>query len=433
MKQSQPEPTSLPTKSLIADILSKIKNHIDPSLPTYNTHPFPKPYKTSIPIKIEAGDNLSSIFQRNQLSIATLYQLLENNVHSSELKKIHPGEDLIAYLSTDNILIGLDYNKSDTKTIRFLRIGEDGFSHELINKIPKTKRIFKHVTIQESLFKTNQKLGIEDKITLQIADIFKWDIDFVLDIRNGDEFYVLYEEQYLGSKKIETGPILATEFINKGNTFRAVRYVDSKKDAMYYTPNGKRMQKTFLRAPLHFSRISSHFNMKRKHPLFKTNRPHKGIDYAAPTGTPIFASGDGKIAIISKTRANGNYIVIRHNAQYQTKYLHLSKFAKGLKRGSHVKQNQVIGYVGSTGYATGPHLHYEFLVNGVHKNPRTVKLPEARSIQDSEKHLFIEQTEPLLALLKQRKMTQLSLKGRSSENPNLLYSPSTEQHEEHGH
>jgi murein DD-endopeptidase MepM/ murein hydrolase activator NlpD len=234
---------------------------------------------------------------------------------------------------------------------------------------------------------------------MRLAQIFQWDIDFVLDIRPGDEFFVLFEELYFEGEFVGYGDILAAEFVNQGRRYRAVQYQTQSGRKDYFTPDGISMRKAFLRAPVEFSKISSRFNMRRLHPVRKTVRPHRGIDYAAPIGTPILAAGDGRINTATRNRANGRYIIINHGQQFVTKYLHLSKFARGIKAGKRVKQGQVIGYVGATGLVTGPHLHYEFLVNGVHMNPRTVALPKAKSIAKGELPQFALATRQHMLLL----------------------------------
>ncbi|MEJ2088020.1 MAG: peptidoglycan DD-metalloendopeptidase family protein [Gammaproteobacteria bacterium] len=253
--------------------------------------------------------------------------------------------------------------------------------------------------MDHSLFMASQRAGLDDALTMRLAHIFQWDIDFVLDIRKGDEFYVLFEDRYLDDKFIGYGEILAAEFINQGQSYRAVRYMDEEGHGDFFNPDGRNMRKAFLRAPVEFSRISSNFNLRRKHPLYKRTMPHRGIDYAAPTGTPVLAAGNGKVQTVSKSSANGNYVVVQHGEQFVTKYLHLSRFARGIRRGSRVEQGQVIGYVGSTGWATGPHLHYEFLVNGVHQNPRTVKLPDAKPVPEGQQQRFASVTAPYFSLL----------------------------------
>jgi murein DD-endopeptidase MepM/ murein hydrolase activator NlpD len=258
---------------------------------------------------------------------------------------------------------------------------------------------YKHATIDHSLFVASQRAGLDDALTMRIAQIFQWDIDFVLDIRKGDEFYVLFEELYLGEEFIGNGKVIAAEFINQDESYQAVRFIGQDGRSGFYNSEGRNMRKAFLRAPVEFSRISSNFNLRRKHPLYKRSMPHRGIDYAAPPGTPILASGDGKIRSASKSSSNGNFVVVQHGEQFVTKYLHLSKFARGVRKGSRVEQGQTIGYVGSTGWATGPHLHYEFLVNGVHRNPRTVSLPDADPVADHQLDRFTVETTPYFKLL----------------------------------
>jgi murein DD-endopeptidase MepM/ murein hydrolase activator NlpD len=241
---------------------------------------------------------------------------------------------------------------------------------------------------------------------MELAGIFGWDIDFALDLRAGDRFSVLYDEQYLNGRKIGNGDILAARFTNQGVTYTALRFVGPDGSAAYYTPEGQPMRKEFLRAPLDFTRVSSDFNPKRLHPLFKTVRPHNGIDYAAPRGTPVYAAGGGKVIAAGYSNSRGNYVDIQHNGKYTTRYYHLDRFR--VKAGQVVKQGQVIGTVGSTGYATGPHLHYEFLVDGAHRNPRTVALPKADSIPTRLKAPFATRANSLLAQLDRLGTTQLA-------------------------
>ena len=244
---------------------------------------------------------------------------------------------------------------------------------------------------------------------MDLANIFGGVIDFVLDPREGDTFHVLYEELYLDGEKYKTGNILAAEFVNKGNRYTAFRYLDEDDRAGYYSANGESMRRQFMLAPVDFTRISSHFNPRRLHPIYKTRRPHRGTDYAAPRGTPVFSAGDGRVTEAGYTKANGNYVVVQHGEAYTTKYLHLHK--RKVRKGERVAQNQVIGTVGSTGAATGPHLHYEFLVNGVHTNPRTVhkKLPKASSLAAVELPRFRAQTQTFQMQLAPVRQQQLAL------------------------
>jgi murein DD-endopeptidase MepM/ murein hydrolase activator NlpD len=251
---------------------------------------------------------------------------------------------------------------------------------------------------------------------MELAQIFGWDIDFALDIRKGDQFRVLYEEKYLDGEKIGEGNILAAEFTNNGDTFAAVRYTDSNGDTNYYTPDGRSMRKAFLRSPVDFRRISSGFKRERYHPVLGVKRPHRGTDYAAKTGTPIKASGDGKVIWRGTKGGYGKTIIIQHGGNITTLYAHMSKYNSKVTSGSRVKQGQTIGYVGMTGTATGPHLHYEFRLNGVHKNPVTVKLPDAQPIANKELAKFKADTSQLIAELQMKAVEQLADASLNSNN-----------------
>lgn len=232
--------------------------------------------------------------------------------------------------------------------------------------------------IDSSLFLAAKSAGMSDNVTMQLANIFGWDIDFVLDIREGDRFFVLYEKIYRDGAYLRDGEILAATFVNQGERFQALRFTDEDGDSAYFAPDGRPMKKAFLRAPLNFSYISSNFNPKRFHPILRRVKAHNGIDYRAPTGTPVYAAGAGRVIKSAYDKYNGHHVFIQHPGSIVTKYLHFNK--RTVKRGQSVKQGQVIGTVGSTGMSTAPHLHYEFLVNGVHRNPRTVPLPKAEPL-----------------------------------------------------
>ena len=339
---------------------------------------------------ITAGESLASIFKKHGYESRDLY-LLTQSEFGTALKSVYPKQEL-SFLMRDRELIQLKYSRSPLQSYIFDKDG-DNFRAASINLHPDRFLERKHGVIENSLFLASQSLGLSDNLIMRFAQIFQWDVDFVLDIRPGDEFSIVFESLYLNGKKVGDGDILAAIFVNQSKSFEALAYATQDDRLDYFTPAGKNMRKAFLRAPLEFSRISSNFNPRRRHPLFKTVIPHRGIDYAAPNGTPVFASGDGKVLKASRTKANGKFIVISHGEQFVTKYLHLSNFANRIKKGKRVKQGQTIGYVGSTGYATGPHLHYEFLVNGVHRNPRTVQLPKAASIPPNQLEDFLYETE----------------------------------------
>lgn len=349
-------------------------------------------------IEVKPGDNLSVIFKRQGLPAREIANLLASEPLGKRLRNIFPGHALTFTRAADGTLVKLAYTPGPLETLEFERVGDSFVGRETFQE-PSRTTAYKHGVIDHSLFVASQRAGLPDGVTMRLAQIFQWDVDFVLDIRRGDEFHVVFEELYVGDEFIGYGNILAAEFVNRGESFRAIRYTDAQGRSDYYDPNGDSMRKAFLRAPVEFSRISSNFNLRRIHPLFKRNIPHRGIDYAAPTGTPILAAGDGRVVTASRSKPNGNYVVIQHGEQFTTKYLHMSKFGRGIKSGARVTQGQTIGYVGATGWATGPHLHYEFLVNGVHQNPRTVQLPDAQPIPSRELARFNERARPLLTLL----------------------------------
>jgi murein DD-endopeptidase MepM/ murein hydrolase activator NlpD len=352
-------------------------------------------------VRVRSGDSLARIFQREDLRAADLQAVLDSDAAARRLARIHPGDRLQYRVDDDGRLLALRYEFSRLEAMDAARPDADAdFTTRLVEREPERRLAVRSATIDSSLFLASTRAGLDDATAMDLASIFQWDIDFVLDIRSGDAFDLVFEELWLDGEKIGNGEILAARFTNRGNVFEAVRYTDREGFSSYYTPDGLNMRKAFLRAPVSFSRISSNFNMRRRHPIHNTARPHRGIDYAAPTGTPVVAAGDGKVTLVKRNHyASGNYVVIKHGETYETKYLHLSRFARGMRTGQRVSQGDVIGYVGATGWATGPHLHYEFLVHGVHQNPRTVDLPKALPIAESERPRFVETTRSLIARL----------------------------------
>jgi murein DD-endopeptidase MepM/ murein hydrolase activator NlpD len=357
---------------------------------------------------VRRGDNLALIFKRLALDPSDLQAVLDTGPPGERLKRIYPGQELSFLTTQEQGLIGVKYVASALETLEFQR-GPNGFTAQQTVRQPERVTSYRHGVIDQSLFVATQQLGFNDEVALRLAQIFQWDIDFVLEIRKGDEFFLVFEEEYVDGKFIGFGRILAAEFVNQGDSYRAILYTDRHGDANYYTPDGQSMRKAFLRAPVEFTRISSNFSLRRFHPIHKRVMPHRGIDYAAPSGTPVLSAGDGRIVAASKSGPNGNFVVVQHGEEIQTKYLHLSRFARGIRSGQKVTQGQVIGYVGATGWATAPHLHYEFLVNGVHKNPRTVSLPKAEPIGSEEQARFVAQSKSLLALLDNYKQQQVEL------------------------
>jgi murein DD-endopeptidase MepM/ murein hydrolase activator NlpD len=345
-------------------------------------------------LTVRKGDNLAKLFERAGASANDLNEVLQSGPEAKTLKHIFPGQKLAFQLDKEGQLVALRHEESELKSTLFNR-DDSNFVAEKIHRDPEVRHQFARGTITSSLYKAGLDAGLSDGMILQMAEIFGGEIDFVLDLRAQDEFVVMYDEYYLDGKKIGNGPILAASFSNQGTEHSAYRYVYANGDVGYFTADGVSMRKTFMRAPLDFIRVTSPFSLSRVHPLFKTSRPHRGIDYAAPTGTPVYAAGDGRVAQSGYSPSNGNFVVVQHAGNYATKYLHLNK--RSVKVGDRVKQHQVIGAVGATGWATGPHLHYEFLVNGVHTNPAQIagKLPQADRIAANDKRRFSEQVRGL--------------------------------------
>ncbi len=347
---------------------------------------------------VNKGDTLAAVFKRAGVNAKYMYHLLHNHKEAKSLAKIFPGHQLKFVSDDKGKLIALHHIKDALNKQVFTR-NEANYDHEEIVREPEIRLARTEGTITHSLYAAAKEAHLEDRLTMSLANIFGWDVDFALDIRKNDSFAVVYEEKYLDGKRLGTGDIIAAEFTNKGDNYQAVRYVDSTGNAQYYTPQGRTMRKAFLRSPIEFARISSHFNLKRKHPILNTIRAHKGTDYAAPRGTPIKTTGDGKVIFAGRKNGYGNVLIIQHGQTYETRYAHLKGFAKNVRRGKTVKQGQVVAYVGTTGLSTAPHLHYEFRVNGAVRNPVTVKLPKANPIAKAERERFFAQTKPLIAQL----------------------------------
>lgn len=347
----------------------------------------------SIQRTIKSGDNLSTLFISVGLTDRDVYKITQSSKEGKALTQMYPGETLEFVFKANDTLSRITRKKSELESIHFTPTpDEHHFSVETLLRSPEIKQIHRNGTVEHSLSLAANKSGLSQSLTMNMANIFGGVIDFVYDVRNGDEFTVIFEELYLDGEKIDEGNIIAAQYINRGKVYNAFRYVHTNGEIGYYNEDGISMRKAFLRAPLDFTRVSSSFNLKRLHPITKKVKPHRGIDYAAPTGTPVFSVGEGRVTASGYSNANGKYVFIKHGESYTTKYLHLSK--RTVKRGQRVKQGQIIGKVGCTGLCTGPHLHYEFLVNGVHRNPRTIvkKLPKAKRLAKSELPEFTKAT-----------------------------------------
>jgi murein DD-endopeptidase MepM/ murein hydrolase activator NlpD len=351
------------------------------------------PAEPIVPARLELivnrGDSLDSLFRRNGLDVSDLALMLKLPEAAAHLRRILPGDEL-TIVHDGRSVVSLERAIRDDALLNITRT-PSGFEASEIERDIETRVVGRYGVVKSSLFEAGTAAQIPDRIIMAMAGIFQWDIDFILDPRVDDRFTVLYEERWREGERIGFGRILATEYVNRGEAFRAVLYTDPDGRTDHYTPDGRSVRKAFVRAPLNFTRVSSNFNPNRRHPVLNTIRAHRGVDYAAPAGTPVFAAGDGKIIQRGPNGGYGNAVVIQHGDNITTLYGHLSRFAKQ-RVGSRVSQHEVIGYVGQTGLATGPHLHYEYRVNGVHRNPRTVALPNAEPVPEKFRTNFEQET-----------------------------------------
>lgn len=350
-----------------------------------------KPSYVTKQVKVRAGDNMQVIFQRLGLSASDLYLIAQLEA-TNPLRTLQPGQELTFKLTKGGDLQSLYYPHSLEQALKVSRKAE-GFVAKPVKLELDTREQVARGEIRSSFWGAAAEAGMTEDQIMDLAAIFGWDIDFAQDLQPGDSFRVVYQDKYQDDERVASGDILAAEFINQGAIYRAVL----NEDGNYYTPEGKAMRKSFLRAPVNFKYISSNFNPRRLHPVTGKVRPHNGIDYVAPVGTPIMAAGGGSVVAAGYNQFNGNYVFIKHAGNYVTKYLHLSK--RTVNKGQRVKQGQTIGLLGGTGRVTGPHLHYEFVVGGVHKNPRTLNLPQAETLTGRELANFRAQAMPQLAKL----------------------------------
>jgi murein DD-endopeptidase MepM/ murein hydrolase activator NlpD len=348
-------------------------------------------------VVVGRNDTLDAIFRRTALDPADLAAIRQLPGIRSSVDFLKPG-DAIKLTHSGGAVQELSRKVSETQTLLVVR-DDAGFAARLVENPVQTKIRTASATIDSSLFQAAESARISDSVALKLANVFAWDIDFVLDIREGDRFTAVYEQIYQGGKYLRDGEVLAAEFVNGGKVYRAVRFVNGAGIAEYYAPDGKPMRKAFLRAPVEFTRVSSVFNPHRLHPILNLIRGHMGTDYAAPVGTPVHAAGEGRVSFAGVRGGYGNAVVLSHTSNISTLYGHMSRFARNIHMGSHVQQGDVIGYVGMTGLATGPHLHYEYLRNGVHMDPQTVKLPGAEPLRADAMAKFRSDTSAWLSVL----------------------------------
>ncbi|KFE51424.1 peptidoglycan DD-metalloendopeptidase family protein [Pseudomonas syringae] len=362
-------------------------------------------------VAVAKGDTLSTLFEKVGLPATTVHEVLASDKQAKQFSQLKNGQILQFELSPEGQLKQLHSKISELESISLSRTDKGYTFGREISK-PNMRNAYVHGVINSSLSQSAQRAGLSHTMTMDMANIFGYDIDFAQDIRKGDEFDVIYEQKVVNGKTVGTGNILSARFTNHGKSYSAVRYTNKQGNTNYYTADGNSMRKAFIRTPVDFARISSMFSMGRKHPILNKIRAHKGVDYAAPRGTPIKATGDGKVLLAGRRGGYGNTVIIQHGETYRTLYGHMQGFAKGIQTGGSVKQGQVIGYIGTTGLSTGPHLHYEFQVNGVHVDPLGQKLPMADPIAKSEKQRFMQQSQPLMARMDQEKATTLASSKR---------------------
>ncbi|MBN2871896.1 MAG: peptidoglycan DD-metalloendopeptidase family protein [Halothiobacillaceae bacterium] len=364
--------------------------------PTATTAPpEPEPIEERT-VTVRSGDTLSTIFEKAGLGYSDVLQVLDLGEEAKQLERLRPGETLVLMTDDGDEFAGLKYDLNANTELNIFRDKGDSLVAE-ISDLPSEKRLVSAGgTISGSLYQSAIDIGVPPAQVMQLAEIFGWKVDFIRDVRNGDQFRLIYEVREREGERLGTGQIIAAEYVNRGEHYKAVRYTSPDGTTGYYEPDGSNLERGFLRYPVDFSRISSNFNPKRLHPIHNTVRPHNGVDLAAPTGTPVKSAGAGRVTFIGWKHGYGRVIQVRHDSEYETLYAHMSGFNSELKRGSTIKKSETIGYVGMTGAATGPHLHYEFRVNGKPRDPLKVDLPEANPIASKNRQDFLAQTSQAL-------------------------------------
>lgn len=359
-------------------------------------------------VTVANGDTLSTVFAKVGLPQSTVHEVLASSKEAKQLTRLRIGQRLEFEMDEQGGLARLSSPINRLESLQ-LEKTESGYTFKKEQLKPDVTTAYAYGQIESSLFLAAKRAGLSHNLTMDLANVFGYDIDFAMDIRKGDSFEVVYEEKTIDGERVGTGNILAARFTNRGKDYTAVRYTNKQGNTSYYTADGTSMRKAFIRTPVDFARISSRFSNGRKHPILNKIRAHKGVDYAAPHGTPIKSAGDGKVVLAGRKGGYGNTVVIQHGNRYRTLYAHMQGFAKGVRNGSQVKQGQIIGYIGTTGLSTGPHLHYEFQVDGVHVDPLGLKLPMADPIAQNEKQRFVQISQPLMAQMDKERETMLAM------------------------
>lgn len=348
-------------------------------------------------LPVRRNDTLSGLFDRAGLAARQLTTLMSSAEAAEPLKRIYPGETLVVHRRDDEV-VRIDY-RPDLQRTWVIEPADEGYVGRWENREFERRVSTRQVMIENSLYESAVDAGLSESTILQVAELFGWDIDFALDIRRGDQLALVFEELWLDGERVRDGDVMAAKFVNAGRSYQALRYDRPDGTPDYFDQDGRSLRKQFLRTPVDFRRISSGFTNRRWHPVLGIKRPHRGVDYAASPGTPVRVTGKGKVALVGTKGGYGRTVIVQHGQATRTLYAHLKGYAKGLRAGQRVEQGQVIGYVGSSGVATGPHLHYEFQVAGVHRNPLTVKLPDAAPLPKSEHERFALETQTLRSTL----------------------------------
>jgi murein DD-endopeptidase MepM/ murein hydrolase activator NlpD len=348
---------------------------------------------------VRRNETVGDIFDRLDLSPGDVYRIVNFSEQTQELARVFPGEQL-AFRMAAGKLTGLQFDGDEAHRV-LLTVNGDEITQRLIERKMERRVSYASASIEHSLFGSAMNADMSDALIVRLAGIFNYDIDFAQDLQPGDSFAVVYEQIYRDGEKLRDGEIIAATFINDGKRFEVYRFEDDSGRPDYLSADGRSRKKAFIRTPLEFTRITSKFSPDRKHPILGRMMRHMGVDYAAPTGTPIMATGNATVEFIGVQNGYGNVIILQHKGGIETLYGHMSRFAKGLRRGDRVTQNEVIGFVGMTGLATGPHLHYEFRISGVHRDPLSIDLPVADPLNGAEMARFKASTAPLIAQLNQ--------------------------------
>lgn len=375
------------------------------------------PHMSKISMRVRQGDTIASVFKRLNLSHDELHAMIAAHPRNKILTKVHAGDRVQLLYDDKHAVHELVYRPTLTTQLTVRRAAE-GFESNLTSIQLDQRQAYTHAVIKNSLFASGKRQQIPGHLLKELVEIFQWDVDFARDIHSGDSFSILYDESYLDGQKVGVGHIAAAEFTNQGRSYRAIRFIDPQGHVDFYTPKGVSMKKQFTRTPVKFTRISSTFSLGRWHPILHRLRKHKGVDYAAPSGTPIKATASGQIAFKGRKGGYGNVIIIQHGREYSTLYGHMKNFAQGLSVGSHIRQGQLIGYVGMSGLATGPHLHYEFLINGIHRDPLTVKLPQGNPVPSAYRNQFKAHVNRMLAHIQTHQQVEFAAAGKKSDDLN---------------